>query len=100
MTIAELEGLPTKRIAWAVADSIRQMEYMRPWWKGCPKMGTGQMGSGVLLVLAAIYGAKNLDQSEGKNPPRNHILEAYKKGGQKTMSRLGALERGITLNSG
>jgi len=31
------------------------------------------------LVLVAIYGAKDLGKSEGKTPPRNHALDAYKR---------------------
>jgi len=31
------------------------------------------------LVIFAVYGAKNLELSEGKVPPRQHILQAYKR---------------------
>jgi len=31
------------------------------------------------LVLVTIYGARDLGRSEGKVPPRNHILDVYKR---------------------
>jgi len=31
------------------------------------------------LILVAIYGAKDLGRSEGKIPPINHVLDAYKR---------------------
>src|SRR5882724_8347484 len=31
------------------------------------------------LVLVAVYGAKDLGKSEGKTPPRNHVLDMYKR---------------------
>ena len=31
------------------------------------------------LVLVIVYGAKDLGRSEGKVPPRNHILDTYKR---------------------
>src|SRR5882724_11879693 len=31
------------------------------------------------LVLVTVYGAKDLGRSEGKIPPRNHMLDVYKR---------------------